>query len=233
MHADKQERIEKALGYRFRDPVLLEEALTHISYTNENRGVRNNERMEFLGDAVLQIVVSRLLYDRYPQESEGALSLYRQHLVCRETLARIGQGLDLGDALLLGNGEERQGGRRKPSLLSNAMEALTAAVYLDAADGCEGTVSDVLQRLLKHDIESCERLRGGDYKTRLQQLVEQDGSELLDYRVLSVEGPVHHPLYRVEALLNSNVIGRGSGGSKQEAEQEAAREALSYFETRI
>lgn len=222
--------LEQKIGYTFENPELLCEALTHASYANEQYGNgRHNERLEFLGDAVFQLVVSRYLYCRYPDEPEGELSRYRQNLVCDETLARLAERLGLGDFLLLGRGEEKQGGRKRKSTLANAMEAVAAAIFLDAGEETAGRTSVCLLSLLKDELASCDKWRGGDYKTRLQQFVEQDGKEQLHYRVLSCEGPAHAPTFTVEALLNSNVIGKGSGGSKQEAEEQAAYEALFLF----
>lgn len=225
--------LQAALGYTFRDEELLLTALTHSSYSHENKGsAENNERLEFFGDAVLQMTVSSLLFRRYPTATEGDLSLYRQYLVCEATLARVAKKLSLGDHLRLGRGEEKQGGREKRSLLADATEALFAAMYLDAGERAVPVFSSVLAALFEEELAACERLRSGDYKSRLQQLVEQDGNEKLDYRVASVRGPAHDPIFHVEALLNSNVIGRGVGHTKQEAEQLAAREALLLFGAR-
>ena len=222
--------LQQALGYTFTDQSLLLTALTHSSFSHENKETaEDNERLEFLGDAVLELTVSRLLYDRYPAAAEGVLSLYRQYLVCEATLARVAGKLSLGRYLRLGRGEERQGGREKRSILADATEALLAAIYIDAKENAIDTLERLLSHLFKEEFFACERLRTGDYKSRLQQLVEQDGNERLDYRVASVQGPVHDPIFHVEALLNSNVIGKGIGRSKQEAEQLAAREALLLF----
>ena len=222
--------LEAAIGYTFQNRDLLLTALTHTSYSHECKPpVQNNERLEFLGDAVLEIAVSHILYHRYPTATEGVLSLYRQFLVCEATLARIAQGIHLGAYLRLGRGEERQGGREKRSILADAMEALLGAVYLDVGGQADGVMQSIIEPLLAHELTACERLRAGDYKSRLQQLVEQDGFERLDYRLASTQGPVHDPIFHVEALLNSNVIGKGVGHTKQEAEQLAAREALLLF----
>lgn len=222
--------LQKTIGYTFTNEALLQTAMTHSSYSHERRNaVADNERLEFLGDAVLQMTISRLLYLRYPTATEGVLSLYRQFLVCEATLARIAARLSLGRYLRLGHGEERQGGREKRSILADAMEAMFGAVFLDAANRANGVMDELLSTLFEEEIALCETLHAGDYKSRLQQLVEQDGTEQLDYRVSTMQGPVHDPIFHVEALLNSNVIGRGSGHSKQEAEQCAAREALLLF----
>lgn len=221
MTMNQQDGVERLLGYSFRDKGLLRLALTHASASHD----AHNERMEFLGDAVLQIVVSRTLYDRYPHAPEGKLSLYRQHIVCRAALARVAGTLGLSDLLMVEHGM-----KIGEKMLADATEALLAAVYLDAGDGCEGRVKDVILTLFADELRSCEKEQDGDYKTRLQQLVEQGGSERLDYRVRAEEGPKHEPTFIVEALLNSNVIGVGRGHSKPEAEQAAARKALSLFD---
>ncbi|MBO5051164.1 MAG: ribonuclease III [Clostridia bacterium] len=222
--------LQRALGYTFADEGLLLTALTHTSFSNENKSTsKSNERIEFLGDAVLGLTISHILFHRYPTASEGVLSLYRQYLVCEATLARVAQRLSLGSYLRLGRGEERQGGREKRSILADATEALFAAIFLDAGEEAGGILADIMTKLFHDELLACERLRSGDYKSRLQQLVEQDGNERLNYRVASVQGPVHDPIFHVEALLNTNVIGKGVGRSKQEAEQLAAREALLLF----
>lgn len=226
-------RLEAAIGYTFQNDTLLLTALTHSSYAHENKNVaEDNERLEFLGDAVLQMMISDLLYHRYGTASEGTLSLYRQFLVCEATLACIAKRIELGWHLRLGHGEERQGGRQKRSILADAIEALVGAIYLDTGRKANEVLPSVLSALFERELSACERLRDGDYKSRLQQLVEQDGNERLDYRVASVQGPTHDPIFCVEALLNSNVIGKGIGHTKQEAEQLAAREALVLFGAR-
>ena len=217
--------LEKTIGYRFRDTTLLLTALTHASYTNE-RGDASYERLEFLGDAVLQIVVSRYLFLRYSDVPEGLLTRYRQHLVCEATLARIASSLSLGSYLRLGKGEEAGNGRRRPSILADTVESLIAAVYLDG--GME-TAEVLLLRLLQKELDACVENRHGDFKTRLQQLVEQDGKETLEYIVKDRRGPDHAPIYVIEARINSNVVGVGEGSSKHDAEQAAAKEALRLF----
>ncbi len=220
--------IEKRLGYSFQDRCFLLTALTHSSYAHEKRipAAENNERLEFLGDALLGAAISEILYHRYSHISEGMLSLFRQQLVCEATLARIARRLGIVEGLRLGNGEERQGGREKRSILADAAEAVIAAVYLDSGENGMERIREILSTLFD---EEFDRLSAGDSKSLLQQVVEQDGNERLDYAVVSVEGPAHAPLYTVHALLNSNVIGKGRGTSKQEAEQMAAKEALSLF----
>ncbi len=220
---------QREFGYVFRDPSLLETALTHSSYSHENKGTcEDNERLEFLGDAVLGTAISTLLYRYYPNEREGSLSAYRQTIVCEASLARIATALRVGDMLRLGNGELQHNGREKRSILADAVEAIIAAVYLDCGGYMDERVIRLIETLFEKEIRACVT-RGLDYKSRLQQVVEQDGTERLEYRVVSVDGPVHSPRFTVHALLNSNVIGRAVGRSKQEAEQGAAKEALALF----
>ena len=217
--------LETRIGYHFSDPSLLLTALTHASYTNE-KGDPSYERLEFLGDAVLQIAVSRYLYQRFADIPEGVLTRYRQHLVCEPTLAKIAVELSLGSYLRLGKGEDAGNGRSRPSILADVMESMLAAIYLDG--GMEKAESVIL-RLLRRELDTCVENRHGDYKTRLQQLVEQDGSETLEYIVTDRRGPDHAPIYRIEARINSNVVGVGQGSSKHDAEQAAAKQALQLF----
>ena len=217
--------LEKKIGYSFSDRTLLETALTHASYSNEN-AVDSYERLEFLGDAVLQIVISRYLFERFDDIPEGLLTKYRQYLVCEGTLARIADELSLGTYLRLGKGEAAGNGRRRPSILADTVESLLAAIYLD---GGMAAAEPILLALMRKELDNCVKNRDGDYKTRLQQLVEQDGTEKLEYTVVSRRGPDHAPTYVIEARINSNAVGVGEGRSKHEAEQAAAREALRLF----
>lgn len=221
--------LEERLGYRFRDPDLLRVALTHPSYANEV-GEADNQRLEFLGDAVLQLTVSRYLYCAYPDTSESELSKYRENLVSNKALLGPARRLSLGSYLFLGRGEEKQGGRTREKNLADAMEAVAGAIFLDAGQTVEGVVSDTLLGILREELSSPEILCAVDYKTRLQQLVEQGGIERLTYRLVSNEpGEGNTRIFTVEACLNSNVIGVGRGFSQQEAEEEAAQKALLLF----
>ena len=225
--------LEEKLGYKFNDTQLIYTALTHSSYSNENRARGNscdsNERLEFLGDAVLQIIVSEYLFKQYPDLPEGELTQFRQHVVCEGTLSRAARIIGLGNYILLGHGEEVNGGRNRDSLLADAFEAVLAAIFLDSGARSDGVAVEILLRLLSEDLRNCKRNRGGDYKTKLQQFIQQNSSDILKYEPVSEEGPDHDKRFVVKAMLNSNEIGRGEGRSKKEAEQQAARQALELF----
>ncbi len=226
------EPLQEKIGYRFISIDLLLTALTHTSYVNENRDkdilLTSNERLEFLGDAVLQQTVSAELYHAFPDCKEGYLTQFRQHLVCEATLARVAMKISLGDYLLLGKGE--QGDRQRASLLSDALEAVFGAVYLDSEERDPNAAARVIMSLLREEFESCKKIRGGDYKTRMLQLVQGDGEDMLTYEVVSESGPAHDRVFEVVARLNnSNIVGRGVGKTKREAEQNAAKEALALF----
>ena len=228
------DRLESAVSYRFRDRSFLRRAMTHSSHSNET-GERNhhllcNERLEFLGDSVLSIVVSRYLYTTYGQEGEGVLTNMRKDVVCAEALARYARRIGIGDCLYLGNGEELSGGRDKENILADAFEALLAAIYLDAGDKGMQIISDFLLPMVQKDLSELES-RGidGDYKTPLQQFVQQTEGDVLEYVLLRAEGPDHCKTFEVEVRINSNPCGRGTGPSKRKAEQAAAKAALKVF----
>ncbi len=222
--------LEGLLGYRFRDQHLLDAAMTHSSFANEERdrshACSSNERLEFLGDSVLGFHISCYLYETYPNDPEGVLARMRQELVCEGTLARVARRISLGKFLSLGKGEEQTGSRERSSILADALEALIASVHLDGSG--EGT-AEVIRRLFESELLGCRHFLAGDYKTRLQQLVQQDGMEELTYRVSRESGPEHDKKFEVEACLNSNVVGVGYGKTKRDAEQMAAKIALSLF----
>jgi ribonuclease-3 len=228
------ERLEAAIGYTFTDKGLLRRAMTHSSHSNET-GERNhhllcNERLEFLGDSVLSIAVSRYLYAAYPQEGEGVLTNMRKDVVCAEALARYARRLGIGDCLFLGKGEAQSGGYDKANILADAFEALLAAVYLDAGARGMEIISAFLLPMVKEDLTELES-KGidGDYKTPLQQLVQQTEGDVLEYVLLSADGPDHQKTFEVEVRVNSNPCGRGTGTSKRKAEQAAAKAALKVF----
>lgn len=231
-HAKDQAQLMRTLGYEYRDPGLLTCALTHSSYANEStaKGIAcpSNERLEYLGDAVLQLYISDYLYEAFPDCAEKQMTDMRKYLVCETTLARIAGRIGLGDYLRLGHGEEQKGGREKPSILADAFEALLASLYMDSGRLAGTAAHEVLFRLMEDELASAPRARM-DYKTRFQQLVQKDGSEQLSYVTVSESGPDHDKVFEVEALVNSNVVGRGKGRTKREAEQDAARQALELF----
>lgn len=225
--------LEKRIGYTFKNKEILKEALTHSSYANELKARKQsaicNERLEFLGDSVLSLVVSEYIFGNYKTLPEGELTRIRAALVQSGALASYAKEVELGKYLLLGNGEEKNMGRERQSTLENAFEALVAAIYLDA--GTEGfeRVKAFLEPILKAQLESKVVLRHLDAKTELQQLIQQAEGDFLEYVVIGESGPDHKKEFEVVAKLNSNVIGRGKGKSKREAEQNAAREALALF----
>ena len=228
------ETLETAIGYVFSDKQILNRAMTHSSHSNEsgekNHHLLSNERLEFLGDSILSLVVSDHLYRNYPNLPEGNLTCMRKDVVCATALARYARSIHLGDCLLLGIGEERNGGRDNENILADAFEALLAAMYLDAGEDGFRVVSDFLLPLVSRDLQNLDA--GGidnDYKTPLQQLIQQTEGDVLEYVLIREEGPDHRKLFEVEARLNSNVIGRGVGRSKRKAEQAAAQDALALF----
>lgn len=225
--------LEEQIGYKFNDISYLELALTHSSYTNEQRSrginVQSNERLEFLGDAVLELVISEYLYSNFKKYREGALTKMRQNLVCEKTLAKIAAELNLGDYINVGRGEELTDCRSRPKVLADAMEALIGAVYLDAGGSASDSWRGVILSLYKNEFSLIFSLQSTDYKTRLQQLAEQDGSAVLEYKVISTSGPEHNKSFTIAAYVNNNEVGRGTAGSKKDAEMQAARAALMLF----
>ncbi len=216
--------LQLAIDYTFNDPSLLTEALTHSSYAHEqHKNTKYNERLEFLGDAVLSIVVSDYIYKHCPDLPEGELTKLRASLVCEKSLFDFAKQIDLGSYLRLSNGERRNGGAKRPSIVSDAFEAVIAAIYLDG--GMEPARKHIL-RFVVPEIESHKNRSFKDYKTALQEIIQKNPGEKLEYRLVGSTGPDHDKHFKVEVCLNSNVIGRGGGRSKKEAEQQAAREAL-------
>ncbi|MDD9941513.1 MAG: ribonuclease III [Myxococcales bacterium] len=216
--------VESALGYHFGSRELLVEALTHCSYANEHPHLApvDNDRLEFLGDAVLQWAVSALLWETFPEAEAGEMTRRRADLVCAAGLERVARQVGIDRAMLLGKGEERSGGRDKPRLLSSALEACVAAVFLD---GGTHAVTALVRGLFCSELE---RWAPGerDFKTRLQEAVQQRGGDLPRYRVQSVTGPDHEKLFEVALILDREVIATGRGRSKLDAEQRAAQRAL-------
>jgi len=217
-----REELQNRIGYRFKKPELLERALTHSSYTNESKNhPESNERMEFLGDAVLSLAVSDFIFKKY-HLAEGELTRIRASMVCEKSLYEFALQIDLGRELKLGKGEDNTGGRERASVLSDAFEALIAAIYLDS--GLEKAAEFVL-RFVKEELEQ-EKTAFVDYKTMLQEIIQQNPEEHVNYVLTDEQGPDHDKRFVVEVRLNSNVIGRGFSRSKKGAEQLAAKEAM-------
>ncbi|MFQ8599761.1 MAG: ribonuclease III [Oscillospiraceae bacterium] len=218
--------LEQNIGYTFENKTLLGTALSHSSYANEvKKGTESNERLEFLGDSVLSIIVSDYLFQHYDHLPEGELTKLRASLVCEKSLCQFASEIKLGDYLKLGRGEKLTGGRNRPSILADAFEAVLAAIYLDG--GIDKARAFVL-RFVKEELESGGKQQElfRDYKTTLQEIIQQNKEEVLEYVLADEYGPDHDKTFRVEVHLNSNVIGTGVGRSKKQAEQLAAKEAL-------
>ncbi len=219
----KLEELEEKLGYQFQDRRLLEQALCHSSYANERHMDRlhNNERLEFLGDAVLELATSEFLYLNYPEMPEGEATRTRASIVCEQTLALCARELGLGAWLRLGKGEEQTGGRERDSITSDAMEALLGAIYLD---GGFANAKEFVRRFILNDIEHKKLFF--DSKTILQEQIQSETEKALHYELVKEEGPDHNKRFTVQVLLEEKVLGTGSGRTKKAAEQEAAYRAL-------
>ena len=213
-------QLEGAAGYCFEDKTLLKQAMTHSSYANEHRAqhMKDNERLEFLGDAVLEVISSEFLFKEYPEMPEGDLTKLRASIVCEPTLALCARDLNLGEYLLLGKGEERTGGRGRDSIVSDAMEAFIGAIYLD---GGFANAKEFIDRFIMKDIEHKKLFY--DSKTILQEIVQRDHKgEEITYQLIGEEGPDHNKKFVVDLLIGGKVEGQGSGRTKKAAEQEAA-----------
>lgn len=220
-------QFERYIRYHFQNKHLLLEALSHSSYANEKRKTRKcNERLEFLGDSVLSIVVSEFLFRKYLDLPEGELTKLRASMVCEKALYVFAQEIHLGEFLLLGKGEEHTGGRERASIQADAFEAVIAAIFLDG--GMEAAKRHIL-RFIPNDPEEEEPIGFQDYKTQLQEVIQQNPEEKVEYVLVGESGPDHNKAFQVEVCLNSNVIGTGVGHSKKAAEQQAAKEALSLM----
>lgn len=218
------EKLEEKIGYHFRDRELLQTALTHSSYANEKHGdVQSYERLEFLGDSILGLVTAEFLYTHEPRLPEGRMTRLRAELVCEVSLHKTALELGLGRYMRLGRGEEHTGGRERPSILADMVEAIIAAMYLDS--GMEQARSFILERILR-DVEFGDSHRSADYKTRLQELVQRKSNQVITYRLTGESGPDHDKTFTFEVLINGVVSGEGSGKTKKEAEQVAACKAL-------
>lgn len=215
--------LERGLGYRFQDQRLLENALTHSSYANERRdGRTSNERLEFLGDSILGFVVAEFLYRTHPNQPEGDLTRIRADLVCERNLAKAAGSIRLGEFLLLGHGEDHGGGRFRDSIVSDAMESVIAAAFLD---GGFQAARGIIERLILTDIPT-GRPGNFDYKTMFQELVQREKDQLIHYKLVGQSGPDHDKVFMVDVLLNGKKVGHGRGRSKKKAEQAAAEQAI-------
>lgn len=226
--------LEAKLGYKFKNIQYLETALTHSSYSNElklkGKVVECNERLEFLGDSVLSIIAANYLFNKYPGFPEGELTRRRAVIVCRDALSSYAKSINLGDFLFLGNGEEKNNARERKSLLENTFEALMGAIYLDGEVDRMEFISNLVYPFFESELVAWEQGRVvKDYKSELQQIIQQSGVDSLAYVLVSTSGPDHEKTFEVEARLNSNIVGKGTGKTKREAEQNAAKEALALF----
>ena len=217
-------QLETAIGYRFQNITLLQNALAHSSYANErwHNSLQSNERLEFLGDSILGMTVADYLYRNFPDRLEGELTRMRADMVCERSLAKIAHQIGLGEYLLLGKGEEQGGGRNRDSILADAVESVIAACYLDG--GMDAAVGFIRRYVLNN--VPVERMKHVDYKTALQELVQQKRNQTMVYRLTGESGPDHDKKFCVELTLNGEVVGTGIGTSKKRAEQDAARAAL-------
>ena len=220
--------LETKLGYQFQNPKLLDHALTHSSYANEHHlgSISSNERLEFLGDSVLGMIVADHLYRTFPDLPEGDLTRIRANLVCEGSLVLVAKEWDLGRYLKLGKGENACGGRSRPSILADAVEAVLAAVFLDGGLAHD---RDIIQRFLLDRMEQVNRA-SRDHKTYLQELVQRKSGQVLSYELIGESGPDHNKTVQMQVLLNGQPIGQGTGHSKKEAEQAAANAAIERLE---
>ena len=220
--------LETKLGYQFQNPKLLDHALTHSSYANEHHlgSISSNERLEFLGDSVLGMIVADHLYRTFPDLPEGDLTRIRANLVCEGSLVLVAKEWDLGRYLKLGKGENACGGRSRPSILADAVEAVLAAVFLDGGLAHD---RDIIQRFLLDRMEQVNRA-SRDHKTYLQELVQRKSGQVLSYGLIGESGPDHNKTFQMQVLLNGQPIGQGTGHSKKEAEQAAANAAIERLE---
>ncbi len=219
------EKLQKTINYTFKNQEYLKEALTHSSYANEQKSkkIRCNERLEFFGDSILSLIVSEYIYINCPDFPEGDLTKLRASLVCEDSLFKFAKQINLGSSLILSKGELNNRGAQRPSILSDAFEALIAALYLD---GGKKIAQDFVLGFVIPEIKNYKKHPAQDYKTTLQEIIQKNPGELLEYVLVGESGPDHNKHFVVEVHLNSNVIGKGGGKSKKQAEQQAAREAL-------
>ena len=216
--------LEAAIGYSFRNITLVQNALTHSSYANErwHNSLMSNERLEFMGDSVLGMVVAEYLYRNFPDRPEGELTRMRADMVCEQALSVVADRIDLGKHLLLGKGEEQSGGRNRASILADAVESVIAAMFLDG--GMEAAKA-FISKFVLCDVP-VTKLHNADYKTALQEKVQEKKNQTLSYTLVGESGPDHEKRFEVQVSLNGTVVGTGSGSSKKRAEQDAARDAM-------
>lgn len=231
---DRKEKLmefENIIDYKFNDIKLLNRALTHSSYANEykKKNLKYNERLEFLGDSVLGLVISDYIFNNYKSYPEGELTKIRALVVCEPSLAAIAKKINLGEFLLLGKGEESTGGRNRTSILSDAFEAVLGAIYIDG--GINVSQKFILENLIQTIKDAVKGEILLDYKTELQEVIQKTSNSRIEYRVIKEEGPDHNKKFFVEVLNNGKALGSGNGSSKKEAEQEAAKSALNKVDS--
>lgn len=218
--------LENRINYKFKDIQLLKTALTHSSYANENKalGLSNNERLEFLGDSVLNLTISNYIFHNYPNLTEGEMTKLRASVICELVLKNLADKLKIGDYLNLGKGEELTGGRKRPSILADAFEALVGAIYLDGGfQQAEGFILTHMKEIIENTVMGCGII---DYKTKLQELLQKNGQVKINYEIINEIGPAHNKEFISQVKCNGEILGIGKGKSKKEAEQFAAKQAL-------
>lgn len=219
------------LGYNFKNEMLLQTAITHTSFTHENKSgeIENNERLEFLGDAVLELVISSYIFKKFEELSEGELTKLRASIVCEGSLAERARAIDLGDNLRLGKGEEQTGGRNRDSLLADAFEAIIGAIYIDSGD-IGKTAEFIIKQMEDTILEKRKSFLKNDCKTYLQELIQRDSKIPIEYTIIEEEGPAHNKIFTIQVMHNGKILGEGKGKSKKDAEQNAAQVAINFIE---
>ena len=220
--------LEEKLGLEFNNKSLLIEAITHSSYTNQNKNKKHNERLEFLGDSVLQLCISEFLYKNYNEKTEGELTRTRALIVCENSLYEVANNLNLGCYIYMSKGEELTGGRYRTSILADCVEAIIASIYLDK--GIEAAKQFIFNNFIRIIEKAINNEIVLDYKTRLQETLQQKGETSITYNLINFEGPPHRRIFYTEVIIDKIVSGKGSGYSKKESEQNAAKEALEKLE---
>lgn len=225
--------MEKRLGYTFKNKELLQTAITHTSFTHESKGkiIQNNEKLEFLGDAVLELVISSYIFKEFDELSEGELTKLRASIVCEGSLAKKARELKIGENLRLGKGEEHTGGRDRDSLLSDALEAIIGAIYIDSSD-IKVVSKFIIEQMNDIIFEKRNNFLKNDCKTYLQELIQKNSKLPIEYQVIDEEGPAHNRIFTVQVIHNGNILGKGQGKSKKDAEQNAAQIAINFLENK-